>query len=94
MDEQQGPPGRKLFSRDEINWRGILIAILVVVLTIIAIILITNLSDLTAEIAGHISDLFGRATINPNDPRGFAAFMQLVFIAIFAGWAINRFRRK
>lgn len=94
MDEQQGSPGRKLFNRDDINWRGILILILVVVITIIAIILISNLSEISADIAGHINRLFGRATINPNDPQGFASFMELVFIAIFAGWAINRFRRK
>jgi hypothetical protein len=52
MDEQnpqQRPPQRKLFSPEERNWRGILIAILFVVVTIIAIILITNLSDVAAD---------------------------------------------
>lgn len=95
MDEQQRPPERrKLFQPEERNWRGILIAILVVVVMIIAIILITNLSDVAADIAAHINQLFGRATINPNDSQGFASFMELIFIAIFVGWAINRFKRK
>ena len=94
MDEQQRPPQRKLFSPEERNWRGILIAILALVVTIIAIILISNLSDVAADIAQHINQLFRRATINPNDTEGFARFMELIFIAIFLGWAINRFRRK
>ena len=97
MDEQnpqQRPPQRKLFEPGDRNWRGILIAILVVVVTIIAIIVISNLSDVAADIAYHINRLFEIATINPNDSRGFAAFMELIFIAIFVGWAINRFRRK
>lgn len=95
MDEQQRPPEkRKLFQPEERNWIGILKFILVIVVAIIAIILITNLSDVAADIAQHINRLFGRATINPNDSRGFAAFMELIFIAIFVGWAINRFRRK
>ena len=92
---QQRPTGkRKLFENHEINWRGILIAIFAIVVVIIAIILISNLSDVAAAIAAHIKELFERATINPNDPEGFAKFMELIFIAIFLGWAINRFPSK
>jgi hypothetical protein len=42
MDEQQRPPDkRKLFTSDEINWRGIMFVILCIFITLIAGVLVT-----------------------------------------------------
>jgi hypothetical protein len=51
-------------------------------------------AEIIADIAQHIRHLFHRASLNPNISRGFGAFVQLIILAVFFGWAINRFRRK
>jgi hypothetical protein len=54
----------------------------------------TEGSFLVAWFAKHVKGLFERATLNPNDTKGFAKFVQLILIAFFIGWAANRFKRR
>jgi len=47
-----------------------------------------------ASLGKHIMWLFEYADLRPSNSRGFSYFIQLIAIAIFTGWAINRFRKK
>ena len=42
----------------------------------------------------YISRLFREAPYMFRRAKGFGAFIQLILIACFVGWVINRFRRK
>lgn len=51
-------------------------------------------SDIVADLAKYIMNLFERAHFWPSSGKGFACFVQLVAIAIFVGWTINRFKKR
>jgi hypothetical protein len=68
--------------------------VFVIVVAMVAWEITTEGSYLAAWFAKHVMGLFERSTINPNDTRGFAKFVQLILIAVFIGWAARRFRKK
>jgi len=56
-------------------------------------ILIKDGSDILTNLGTHILGLFQEARLNPGNSHGFSSFAQLIIIAIFVGWAINRFKK-
>jgi len=71
----------------------ILYIFLALMILAVASVIISDGSHILADLGTYIMGLFGRARLNPYDSRGFASFFQLMAIAVFVGWAINRFRR-
>ena len=69
----------------------ILFIILGLILLAIASVIINEGSVIIASIFEYIVQLFKDAELNPRR-RGFSAFFQLILIAIFVGWSINRFK--
>jgi len=70
------------------------IILLTLVVCMIAWTIINEGSVIISNLMTHIARLFNRASINPYNTKGFANFIQLILIAIFVGWTINRFRKK
>ena len=72
-------------------------AILWVILGIFAIalgsVLIEQGAEIVAGIGNHIQRLAQIGDIRPSH-KGFSAFVELLLIAIFVGWAIKRFIKK
>ena len=56
-------------------------------------IIIKDGSGILANLGNYILGLFQEARLNPGNSHGFSSFAQLIIIAIFVGWAINRFKR-
>lgn len=67
--------------------------LVIIIASIIALIVIYHTGPIITDLARWIGRLFDIANLNIYDPRGFGAFVQLIMIAVFIGWAINRFRR-
>jgi hypothetical protein len=67
--------------------------ILIILVGIIVLIMIYQAGPIISEFTHWLNNLFRNARIDMRNERGFAAFMQLIMIAIFVGWAINRFRQ-
>jgi prepilin signal peptidase PulO-like enzyme (type II secretory pathway) len=55
--------------------------------------IIPQIADIGADIGKHVYDLFRFANLRPSH-RGFDKFIELLAIAIFVGWTINRFKNK
>jgi hypothetical protein len=68
--------------------------IFIIIISILALFVIFQSGEYIADFTQWITGLFGNASINPNDARGFANFAQLILIAVFVGWAIDRFKNK
>ena len=68
--------------------------IVIIIISILALFVIYQSGEYIADFTQWITGLFGRASINPNDARGFANFAQLILIAVFVGWAIDRFKNR
>lgn len=73
---------------------GILMAIAGIIILCVIAMFIGEASEWTAKFAKHIVNLFRHASLDPRDSRDFAKAMQLIMIAIFVGWTINRFKNK
>lgn len=58
----------------------------------IAAIVIPQGAEIAAKLGNHIMSLFREASLVPGS-RGFTRFLELIFIAVFVGWAINRIRK-
>jgi len=73
------------------DWtRTILYIALALLVLPIGLVLIDQGAEIFSDLCSHILKLFRRARIfGPN-----AEFAQLLFIAIFAGWAISRLKGK
>lgn len=56
-------------------------------------IIIKDGSDILTNLGKYILRLFQEARLNPGNSHGFSAFVRLIIIAVFVGWAINRFKR-
>ena len=56
-------------------------------------ILIKDGSDMLTNLGNYILGLFQEARLNPGNSHGFPSFVQLIIIAVFVGWAINRFKK-
>jgi hypothetical protein len=56
-------------------------------------ILIKDGSDMLTNLGNYILGLFQEARLNPGNSHGFSSFVQLIIIAVFVGWAINRFKK-
>ncbi len=67
--------------------------VIIVLVAILAIFVIFQAGDHVADFINWITGLFGRADINPYNSRGFAAFVQLIALAVFIGWTYNRFKK-
>jgi hypothetical protein len=59
----------------------------------IASVVIEEGAEILANLGKFIMGLFHQADLNPKS-KGFDAFFQLIAIAIFVGWTINRFKKK
>ncbi len=55
---------------------------------------ISALGDEAERFFKHMTGLFHRAPYMFQSSNGFAAFVQLIAIAVFVGWAASRFMRK
>lgn len=64
-----------------------------ILVCIIALIVIYQIGPIIAEFTRWLTTLFHIARIDIRDARGFGAFVQLIMLAVFVGWAYNRFRR-
>ena len=64
---------------------------LALIIVAVASVVIQDGAGIVANLANHIMGLFHNADIYPR-PNGH--FIQLLLIAIFVGWTINRFKRK
>ena len=75
--------------------------IMILVLSIVAAlflfatstIIIKDGSVILANFGGYILELFQDARLDPGNSHGFSSFVRLIIIAVFVGWAINRFKR-
>ena len=56
-------------------------------------IIIKDGSDILPNLGTHILKLFQEARLNQENSHGFSSFAQLIIIAVFVGWAINRFKK-
>ena len=56
-------------------------------------VVIADGAEILANLGKFIMRLFQEADLNPNS-KGFGAAIQLIAIAIFVGWTINRFKKK
>ena len=56
-------------------------------------ILIKDGSDILTNLGSYVLRLFQAARLNPENSHGFSSFVQLIIIAVFIGWAINRFKK-
>ena len=56
-------------------------------------VIIKDGSVLLANFGGYIFELLQNARLNPGNSHGFSSFVRLIIIAIFVGWAINRFKK-
>jgi len=89
------PKQTQIHDPKDIRWLRLALSIaLSLIVCIIAWILITEGSAIIARLGNHIMRLFDSASLNPHNYRGFARFVQLILIAVFVGWAINRFKNK
>lgn len=59
---------------------------------LVAAIVIQQGADIIAGIVEHIMELFETANFRAGD--GLGNTIELLLIAAFVGWAINRFKRK
>ena len=50
-------------------------------------------SEILANLGKFIMGLFQKADLNPKS-KGFGPAIQLIAIAIFVGWTINRLKKK
>ena len=69
----------------------ILTIILILLIIAVASVLVTDGANILAKFGGHIMGLFQRAKYAP---WVNAELFQLILIAVFVGWAINRFKRR
>jgi len=92
QNSQKSEPGsfRRVFSEvgPQVFFRLFLFIMVCVVITV----LIRDVSGIITDFSGWVKGLFEKASIFP-DHHGFKYFVQLVLLAVFAGWVINRFRR-
>jgi len=65
-----------------------------IIILLLASNIIPQITDLITDLVRHILKLFRIADIRPSHGRGFSAFIQLLMIAVFCGWAFNRFKNK
>jgi hypothetical protein len=66
---------------------NILKIILILMIVAVGSVLITGGAEILSNLGSHIVRLFNRARIFPINE----SFIQLIFIAVFVGWAISRF---
>ena len=59
----------------------------------VAIILVQQGSTIIADVTEYVTNLFRTANFRPGT-GGFSDLVELLLIAAFVGWAINRFKRK
>ena len=69
---------------------GALILFLFFVGLKIASVALQGIGGFAGDVFKHIERLFHDATHAFRSPRGFGAFIQLMLIAVFVGWAIKR----
>ena len=70
----------------------ILYIFLALMVLAVASVVISDGGKILADLGKHIMGLFGRARLYPNH-SGFSEFIQLMVIAVFVGWAFDRFRK-
>jgi hypothetical protein len=66
--------------------------VLVCILIAIFGVIINDGSEIIANLGNHILNLFKSADLHPGR-SGFNEFIQLIAMAVFVGWAINRFKK-
>ena len=72
--------------------KTVLAIVLGLFLLAVAVVVIREGGEILARIAHYIMGLFRSANLDPGS-RGFGSFVQLIIIAVFVGWAIDRFKR-
>lgn len=87
-DEEVQKPG---FDWKVVNWGRILAFALAILTCVIGWVLVTDGADILHRLSNHIFKLFRHPKIYPRPNK---EFIQLVLIAIFVGWAVNRFRKR
>lgn len=70
----------------------LLLIILFLLLFALGSVVIQEGGEVVAYIGHYIMGLFHKADLNPNN-SGFNEFFQLILIAVFVGWTIQRFKK-
>ncbi len=66
----------------------------IITMACIAFVIVTSGAEIITNFSQWLLKLHRYASINPNNSRGFGNFVQLILIAVFVGWTINRFKNK
>jgi hypothetical protein len=74
--------------------RGVGILVIAILALFVASTVIGALGEQAEKFFRYISRLFRDAPYMFRHARGFGAFIQLILVAGFVGWAINRFKGK
>ena len=69
------------FRFSDINWRGIAILVLFVVLDLLLWTVIREISGLGGSFGAAVMGWFREASINPENREGFTSFLYLVLVA-------------
>jgi len=80
--QNQGPPIRPSgFRFSDINWRGVAVLVLIIVLGLVAWTVIRELGGIGSGFGATVLGWFREASINPEHRSGFTSFLYLVLIA-------------
>lgn len=98
-DPDRQKKGRSLVNEamSQFIIRGIFILIILVLMILaayMAFVIINAVGDQMAFVFRYVERLFQEARYMSHDARGFGAFVKLLLIAGFLGWAVRQFRRK
>lgn len=81
-------------SLSDINWRGVAVLIVVILLCLVAWILIRDISQLGGDFGSTVMGWLDRARLNPTDKQGFVNFLRLLLTVGFLGILISILSRK
>lgn len=68
--------------------------IIILVVLFVVVMLIGAIGNEAGDLHRHISSLIRRGGTMFRNPDGFSAAVELIAIAVFVGWALNRFMKK
>lgn len=95
VPEDQEPEHQKKPSWfSEINAGGIILIVVVIVLCVIAWIMIRDLSMLGGSFGSVVTQWIDRASIDPQNQRGFVSFLKLLLTAGFIAILLIIFRKR
>jgi len=89
------PPTRSsAFRVSDINWPGIIVVAVLIIVLLVGWVIIRDLSNLGGSFGSSVSSWLDGASIYPKDQSGFANFLRLVGIGAFIAVMLAVFKRK